>query len=261
MTEPLAKKSLGQHWLDDNPTLEAICDAADLNKDDVVLEIGPGHGTLTTKLLERAKQVIAVEKDESLSVILSNKFRDRAFYLSISDIMKFDLTSLPVNYKVVANIPYYLTSNLLRVLSESTNPPTVAVLLVQKEVAERVAAKPGKMSLLSVSAQFYWDVNLGIVVPARVFTPSPKVDSQVLVLKRLVKPQFDVDQKQFFRVVKAGFSARRKTLANSLAAGLRISKAEVLTYLATIGLNPNARPQELSPGDWFKIYQVFENKF
>src|SRR6185295_7236194 len=137
------------------------------------------------------------------------------------DILQFDLSRLSVGYKVVANIPDYLTSNLLRVLCESPNHFSKAALLVQKEVAKRVCAEPGDMSLLSVSVQFYCEAQLGAIVPARLFTPPPKVDSQILMLAYRSQPLFsDVDTKLFFRVVKSGFAQRRKTLLNSLSAGL-----------------------------------------
>jgi 16S rRNA (adenine1518-N6/adenine1519-N6)-dimethyltransferase len=158
---------------------------------------------------------------------------------------------------VVANIPYYLTSNLVRNLSESTNPPSVAVLLIQKEVAERIAAQPGQMSLLSVTAQFYWDVALDMMVPAKFFTPPPKVDSQVIVMNRRPEPLFpDVVPKEFFRLVKAGFSARRKTVLNSLSGGLGVDKPTVKSLLETANIIPTARPQMLSLEDWYRLYRA-----
>jgi 16S rRNA (adenine1518-N6/adenine1519-N6)-dimethyltransferase len=252
---PPTKKSLGQHWLSDDNALEAICKAAELSKDDTVLEIGPGIGTLTAKLVKQTKEVVAVEFDELLATELPYRIPDENLRVIQKDILQFDLTSLPPDYKIVANIPYYLTSNLVRTLSESPNRPTVAVLLVQKEVAQRVVAAPGSMSLLSVSAQFYWEASVGGVVPARLFTPPPKVDSQILILKRREAPLFpDVEEKRFFRLVKAGFSNRRKTLHNSLAGGLHQSKQGVLGILEAAGIDPKSRPQELSLEGWHKLY-------
>jgi 16S rRNA (adenine1518-N6/adenine1519-N6)-dimethyltransferase len=163
------KKSLGQHWLHDPEALKAMCDAADLHPEDTVLEIGPGLGTLTSLLTKRAKAVVAVEFDEQLAEALPGQVTASNLSTVHQDIMRFDLTTLPQGYKVVANIPYYLTSNLIRTLSESMNPPSTATLLVQQEVAQRVAAEPGHMSLLSVSAQFYWEASVGRVVDARLF--------------------------------------------------------------------------------------------
>jgi 16S rRNA (adenine1518-N6/adenine1519-N6)-dimethyltransferase len=214
---PQTKKSLGQHWLYDEAALQAMCRAAGVTPGDTVLEIGPGTGTLTAQLLQAGASVEAVELDQDRLAGLRAQFAGQPFRLHQQSILKFDLTTLPPGYKVVANIPYYLTSNLVRLLSETPNPPQTAVLLVQKEVAERVAAAPGAMSLLSVTAQYYWEVSLDMMVPARLFTPPPKVDSQILVLHRRQAPLFtDIDTKQLFWLVKAGYSSRRKTLHNSL---------------------------------------------
>lgn len=257
---PRTNKSLGQHWLTDESALTAMCDAAEVSQVDTVLEIGPGVGTLTKHLVKRAREVIAVEFDEVLAMELPFRVPDENLKTINADILKFDLTTLPKPYKIVANIPYYLTSNLLRVLSESTNPPVIAVLLVQKEVAERVTAGPGDMSLLSVSVQFHWEVGSGMIVPARLFTPPPKVDSQILTLRRRTSPLFpDVDSRHFFRVVKAGFSNRRKTLHNSLAAGYHISKAEAKKLLESAGINPGARPQELNLEQWYALAKSSQN--
>lgn len=246
---------MGQHWLTDAEALKKIVEAADVRAGDTVLEIGPGLGTLTKFLTEQAKQVVAVEFDRKLAKKLPAEVPAANLKVVHQDILKFNLTTMPAGYKVVSNIPYYLTSNLVRTLSESANPPAVAVLLVQKEVAERVAAKPGAMSLLSVSAQYYWEVSLGDVMPAKLFTPPPKVDSQVIVLKRRTKPLFDdVDEKKFFRLVKAGYAARRKTLLNSLGAGLRQGKSETESLLATANIDPGLRAQALNIEDWHRLY-------
>lgn len=254
-----AKKSLGQHWLDDDISLEAMCVAADVRQGDMVLEIGPGTGELTDKLLSHDAQVIALEIDNRLHKQLHQRFgSNSAFRLIAGDIRTFDLTELVAPYKIVANIPYYLTSHLLRILSESTNPPTKGALLVQKEVAERVVAEPGDMSLLSVTTQFYWLVSLGAVVPKDLFTPSPKVDSQVLVLERRTEPLFVVDEQQFFRLVKAGYSARRKKLRSSLAGGLRLGKPDIEQLLQSAEISADARAQELSLDQWHQLYQVWQ---
>lgn len=238
-------------------SLSAMCDAVDVTDGDTVLEVGPGLGTLTELLCERADRVIAVEFDKKLAKELPGRVPESNLEVIEQDILSFDLTSLPTGYKLVANIPYYLTSNLIRVLSESSNPPVAAAILIQKEVAERVAAKPGSMSLLSVTAQFYWEASLGIVMPAHLFTPPPKVDSQILILNRRNEPLFpDVDVKQFFRLVKAGFSNRRKTLLNSLSGGLQLTKPQVQEMLDLAQVKPTARPQELSLEEWYSLYKV-----
>ncbi len=257
---PPPKKSLGQHWLHDADALGAMCDAAEVGADDTVLEIGPGLGTLTTLLTKRAKAVVAVEFDESLAQALPGRVGADNLTTQQHDILTFDLTTLPRGYKIVANIPYYLTSNLIRVISESLNPPAVAVLLVQKEVAERVAARPGDMSLLSVSAQFYWEVANGREVSAGLFTPPPKVDSQILILKKRSEPLFPgVDIQVFFQIVKAGFSSRRKTLLNSLSAGLRIDKKRAGELLTTAKVETGLRPQSLALPQWYALYQAAQS--
>lgn len=251
-----AKKSLGQHWLKDETTLEAICQAGELTSTDTVLEIGPGLGHLTRQLAERAGQVIAVEVDETLAKELGRATIPNLRIIN-GDILEFDLNELPAGYKVVANIPYYLTSNLIRILSESTNPPQLMVLLVQKEVAERLAAAPGQMSLLSVSAQLYYEPRLDRLVPAELFEPPPKVDSQVIILRRRQPLLFnDLDTKLFFRVVKAGFAGRRKKLRGSLAAGLVIDKAQADEILKKAGIDGDLRAQNLSLNDWHKLYRA-----
>lgn len=247
----IGKKSLGQHWLRNQKILAQICEYAELGSEDTVLEIGSGLGDLTDELVQRAGKVIAVEKDEKLADQLTRKVLPEKLEVITGDILKFDLGKLPKGYKVVANIPYYLTSNLLRVLSESANRPRLMVLLVQKEVAERITAGPGQMSVLAVSVQLYNQTSLGIVVPAKAFEPPPKVDSQVVILKRREEPLFkNLDDKEFFRIVKAGFSERRKKLRSSLSGGLGISVEEADELLTSSGVAENRRAQELSLQEW-----------
>lgn len=248
------KKSLGQHWLKDREVLAHIADCAELQDKDTVLEIGPGLGTLTSELLRRSKKVIAVEFDEELARKLPGQFPGKNLEVVRSDILSFDLSNLPVGYKVVANVPYYITSKIVQLLMTAQNKPEIAVLLVQKEVAERLAAEPGDMSILAVSAQLFADVTLGDVVPAELFTPPPKVDSQVVILKtRHENFLQDISEKEFFRTVKAGFSAKRKKLRSSLSGGLGISKTEAEVLIKKAGLNPDTRAENLSLGDWVKL--------
>lgn len=261
MSEITPKKSLGQHWLHDEGTLDAIADAAAVQAGDTVLEVGPGLGTLTKRLLARGAVVTAVEFDVALAEKLPGSLTDVMQRGSLTvvheDILQFDLTQLTPGYKVVANIPYYLTSNFIRVLCESMNPFSQAAILIQKEVAERAAARPGQMSLLSVSAQYYCEVTLGTEVPAELFTPPPKVDSQVLILRYRTNPLFpEVDTKQFFRIVKAGFSQKRKTLANALSGGLAIGKDQARELCEAADILPTQRAQALSLDDWYALYKV-----
>jgi 16S rRNA (adenine1518-N6/adenine1519-N6)-dimethyltransferase len=257
----MPKKELGQHWLKDREILAAIADCAELSADNTVLEIGPGLGTLTSELLRRSGRVVAVEFDEDLARKLPGQFPGKDLEVVTSDILTFDLTTLPAGYKVVANIPYYITSKIVQLLMTATNRPSVTVLLTQKEVAERLAAEPGDMSILAISAQVFADVSLGPVVPAVLFTPPPKVDSRVVILKTRLQPLVSATREQeFFRVVKAGFSAKRKKLRSSLSGGLQSSKADAMQWLKTAGISPDARAEDLSVGDWLRLMEVIYDK-
>ena len=280
--ESKTNKSLGQHWLRDAVTLADIAGHANLTLDDTVLEIGPGLGTLTSVLAEQAGHVVAVEFDRELAEKLTSElagdaprgsaqkcFSKKKFLgangeagpagdikIINADFLQFDLDQMPAGYKVVANIPYYITNKIVMKLLTAANKPQLAVLLVQKEVAQRLAAEPGEMSILAVAAQLYSTVDLGQVVPAAMFDPPPKVDSQIVILRPHLAGSFlakDIDEKQFFRVVKAGFSARRKKLRTALAGGLNISVADAEKLLRTANIDPNLRAQDLSLGDWRKL--------
>ncbi len=251
-------KSLGQHWLRDREVLADIADEAQLTPEDAVLEIGPGLGTLTSELLRQAGRVVAVEFDPALARKLPGQFPGKDLTVIHEDILQFDLSSLPAGYKVVANVPYYITSKIVQRLMTSANRPTMSVLLVQKEVAERLAATPGDMSILAISAQVYAEVRMGAVVPAELFTPPPKVDSAVVVLQTRPVSLIDgLDERVFFRVVKAGFSARRKKLRSSLSGGLGLAKSDIETLLAAAAISPDARAEDLSIADWRRLVEVY----
>lgn len=250
-------KSLGQHWLHDRSVLAHIADCAELAADDTVLEIGPGLGTLTSELLRRSQKVIAVEFDSELARKLPGQFPGKNLEVIESDILSFDYSTLPTGYKVVANVPYYITSKIVKSLMTASNKPSVAVLLVQKEVAERLAAAPGDMSILAVSAQLFAEVTLGDIVPAKLFTPPPKVDSRVVVLRTRTTPLFtDISESEFFRVVKAGFSAKRKKLRSSLSGGLSISKQDAEQLLEKAAISPDSRAEELDLDDWYRLAKI-----
>lgn len=254
------KKSLGQHWLHDRLVLEHIADCADVEPSDTVLEVGPGLGTLTSMLLSRANNVVAVEFDEDLARKLPGQFPGKKLEVVHQDILAFDTRNLPAGYKVVANVPYYITSKIIQKFMTNDNRPSVVTLLIQKEVAERVAAGPGNMSILAISAQLYADVSLGDVVPAELFTPAPKVDSQVVVMRtKTVTLPKGVDEKLFFRVVKAGFSAKRKKLRSSLSGGLAISKEQVDALLAKTDISPEQRAQDLALSQWCSLAEVYRD--
>ncbi|NCS82987.1 ribosomal RNA small subunit methyltransferase A [Candidatus Saccharibacteria bacterium] len=248
---PGPKKSLGQHWLKDRGVLAGIAELADISENDTVLEVGPGLGTLTSELLRRAEKVVAVELDGDLARKLPGQFPGKNLEVVQQDILSYDLSALPSGYVVVANVPYYITSKIIQLLTTSSNPPRTIVLLVQREVAERLAAEPGDMSLLAVSAQVYAEISFGEVVPAALFTPPPKVDSRVVVLR--MRPQqlvSEAEQAAFWRVVKAGFSSKRKKLRSSIPHGLHISKEEADIALQAAGIDPNDRAERLSIYQW-----------
>lgn len=253
-------KRLGQHWLNDLEILQTIVNSGSVEPGDFVLEIGPGSGSLTRILLEAGAKVTAVEVDEDLASRLKMLINNPQYQLTVvnQDIRRFNLNNMVGNYKLIANIPYYLTSNLIRYICETDNPPSLAVLLVQKEVAERIVAIPGGMSTLSVVAQLYYEVRLGRVVAAELFTPAPKVDSQLLILVRRQQPLFGKgDPKNLLRLVKAGFSNRRKKLRSSIGGGLNISKQHAESLLKKADISPDDRAQNLSIDDWLKLSEVW----
>jgi 16S rRNA (adenine1518-N6/adenine1519-N6)-dimethyltransferase len=256
------KKELGQHWLHDGAVLQGIVDFAEIGSEDTILEIGPGLGTLTQVLARSAGKVIALEYDALLASQLSRRTREEKALQNVEvvsvDVRAFDLGQLPADYAVVANIPYYLTGEILRLLTESTNPPRSLTLLVQKEVAERWAARPGQLSLSGIAAQLFGTVTLGGVIEAKYFTPPPKVDSQAVRVDRHRTPLFpSLDHDTFWRLVKAGFSAKRKQLRSSLAGGLHLPKEQVESILANAKLPSTARAQELALKDWACLAQCY----
>ena len=265
-------KSLGQHWLRDREILDAIAFSAEIEDGDFVLEIGPGLGTLTSSLLKFAGKngrVLSVEFDENLAKKLPAQFPGKNLEIINADFLDFDLSKLPKNYKVAANVPYYITSKIVEKLLTSENKPSVAALLVQKEVAERMAAKASELSILAIASQIYAEVSLDILVPREFFTPPPKVDSQVVVLKsrerNLIeifnsKNNCEVSEREFFRIVKAGFAAKRKKIAKSLSANLAISKEQTAEILEKCKISPDLRAQDLNIEEWLKISKVFFNK-
>ncbi len=267
------KKSLGQNFLVDESHLARIAAAADLTADDTVLEIGPGLGVLTRHLAAQAGRVVAVELDDRLIPVLAELFADQPHVSFVhADILKVDPAALLTDdgrqtadepataprpsplappYKVVANLPYYITSAVLRHLLESAQPPTLAVVMVQREVAQRIVAGPGDMSLLAVGVQFFAEAKIVQKVPAGAFHPRPKVDSAVLRLD--VRPQpavTDVEPDWYFSVVRAGFGQKRKQLRNSVAAGLGMAKETVEAGLLNAGIDPQRRAETLSLTEW-----------
>lgn len=249
-------KGLGQHFLVDQPSLEAIMGAANVTKQDTVLEIGPGLGVMTRPLTALAGHVVAVETDRVLAEILR---RDAPKNLTVveEDILTFDVSSLPAGYKAIANIPYYLTSKIFRLLIENPNPPAVMSVLIQKEVAERIVAKPGQLSVLALSVQYYGHPEIVRIVERHKFWPAPAVDSAVLRVT-LTGPAFPADPTRLFRLIKAGYGEKRKQLKNALAGGLNLSSEFAIKLIADAKLAPTARAQELDLKSWQRLYKLAE---
>jgi 16S rRNA (adenine1518-N6/adenine1519-N6)-dimethyltransferase len=252
-----ARKGLGQHFLIDGEVLRRIISAAELTSSDVIVEIGPGLGILTRELAQKAGQVIAIELDNKLAALLKQTLASLSNITVINeDVLKIEPKNLATGYKLVANLPYYITSPVLRHFLEASARPRLMILMVQKEVAETIVAKPGRMSLLSVSVQFYGEPRIIGIVPARCFYPAPKVDSVILRIDPSPQPRVAVaDEGGFFELVRAGFTAPRKQLANSLAQGLGVSKAEVLPLLERANIEPRRRAETLSLEEWARLFK------
>lgn len=256
--EIVPKKSLGQNFLHDPTVLSQIVQNAQLPNGAVVLEIGAGTGALTTLLAQNAGRVVAIETDERLAPLLTQQLAD---YDNI-ELRWGDFLKMPIDlgdvYYVVANLPYYITSAVLRKLLEATPPPQRLVLTVQKEVAERMLAEPGQMSILSVSVQFYAQPRLVMKLNPAVFWPRPDVESAVVRLD--VYEQFAVDvpdTKTFFRVVRAGFGQKRKQLKNSLAGGLGIKASAAQLLLQQADISPSRRAETLNLEEWAALARVY----
>ena len=262
-----ARKRLGQHFLVNGQVLKVILGAAEIAPDDIIVEVGPGLGILTEKLAEKAVRVIAVELDDTLAQLLKERLSPLPNLTVINeDILKLDPQTLLSGagvrsppYKVVANLPYYITSPVLRHFLESFAKPERMIVMVQKEVAQAIVAEPGERSVLSVIIQFYGKPSIVSYVPARSFYPAPEVDSAVLRIDIYPAPRAAVsDEKGFFRLVQAGFTARRKQIANSLAQGLKLPKPEVAALLEKADINPQRRAETLTIEEWAQLWRAFE---
>lgn len=251
---------LGQNFLRDFSVVKKIIRSADLHSDDVVLEVGPGKGILTQELVNRAQKVIAIEIDKELAAYLEEKFESNSKIEIISgDILKINIAELVRRYscyKVIANLPYYITSAIIRLFLESSAPPAEMILMVQKEVAERITATPENMSLLSVSVQYYAKTEIIFEVSRGAFSPAPEVDSAVIKISNIAS-RHNSNSKKFFQTARAGFSAKRKTLLNNLANSFHLEKKEVEEKLISLEISPKARAQELSIKDWEKLSKLF----
>ncbi|RLC37665.1 ribosomal RNA small subunit methyltransferase A [candidate division Kazan bacterium] len=269
-----AQKSLGQNFLIDKEVLDKITKAAELSKVDFVVEVGPGFGTLTLLLAEKAGRILAIETDKKiLSILRAISSGYQNIDLLPANVLRLDGKELyshykawsktrnkKTRYKLVSNLPYYITSAVLKQFLETNYRPDLIVVMVQKEVAERIVAKPGEMSLLSLSVQFFGKPEIIAAVSKDAFWPKPKVDSAILkIVPHSSQLQHSVDDvKKFFRMLKAGFGERRKQLHNSLSGGLNINDATVQEKLRYVGISPQTRAQELSITQWVKLFKQFK---
>ena len=252
-----AHKGLGQNFLQDPLALEGIAAAAEVQPTDTVLEIGPGLGSLTRYLAVSAKEVVAVELDQNLipplKAVVAPYQNVRVVHGDILKLAPKELISAD-HYLVVANIPYYITSAVIRHVLENESKPRRVVLTIQKEVAERICAGPGDMSLLALSVQVYGAPRIAAHIPPEAFFPAPKVDSAVLVIDIYPLPLIHTEQLDtFFKLIKAGFSQKRKTLRNSLSSGLHIAPSEAADLLTRVGIDPQRRAETLSIEEWEQL--------
>ena len=258
-----AKRTMGQNFLVDEQALAQIVAAADIQSTDTIVEIGPGLGVLTSELSKRAGKVIAIEKDDKFADVLKTQYLNSNVEIVHQDALNFEPNTyglIAESYKLVANIPYNITSLIIRKFLEEEDKPEMMILLVQKEVAERIIAEPGDMSLLAVSVQFYAKVEIVAIVPKESFFPTPKVDSAIikLVSKSDSKQVSKTEEKDFFRIVKFGFAAKRKTLENNLSAGMHIKKDDARDIIKKAGFAPNIRAEGLSVLDWLKLFETLK---
>lgn len=260
MFEIRPSRSKGQNFLINEKIYDEIVEAAEITKEDTVLEVGPGLGFLTAKLAKAAKQVVSVELDDKLAnflqIGLDSQDVENVTIVN-QDVLKFNPTDLPKNYKVVANLPYNITSIFLRTFLGQKNRPQSLVLMLQKEVAERLVARPGDMSMLALSVQFFGEAEIVREVKAGNFWPEPKIDSAVIkiTLNNSKRGEISLDEERaFFRLAKFGFSAKRKMLKNNLGSGLKISNQEAEKLLISAGLDIHVRAEDLSVLDWQKLF-------
>lgn len=277
-------KTYGQHFLMDETVLEDMIDEAKVTDKDLVVEVGPGIGNLTERLLARGCQLLSLEKDpQFLRVLRSLQKKHDNFDYEIIDVLKYNFTTMSSpglpqggsgdpdlgsriksgmtqgNYKVVANIPYYITGKIVQLFLNQTNKPKSLTLLMQKEVAKNIVAKPGQLNLPAIAVQLYGQARLVSIVPAFKFYPKPKVDSAVLHIDLYQKPKYKLaDEKKFFRILRACFAGKRKQIHNTLTNNLGLEKSLVSKLLTQVGIEPEARPQQLSIEQWIALVNKIE---
>lgn len=258
-----AKKSLGQHFLRSEKALSQIIEAGEIKQDDVVLEIGPGEGVLTERLLALSGKVVAIEKDRELIPKLTERFAEKIksgkLEILEKDVLEFDPKDLK-KYKLIANIPYYITGAIFEKFLSSQSQPSIMVVLIQKEVAERIVARDNKQSILSVAVKVYGEPKIVARVPRGAFAPAPTVDSAILSIENISRDFFtgsavagvNLDEDQFFSVLKAVFGKKRAQLGRSLGEYLK-NKEKALEIIKSVGLDPKIRPEDMKLLDWKNI--------
>ena len=256
------RKVLGQHFLIDKEVLRKIVKVANLKTGDIILEIGPGTGILTEELAKRVKKVIAVEKDLGMIAILRETIKNfKNVKIIQGDILKIPKHKLPTtNYKIVANLPYYIVAPVIRKFLELIETrPLIMILMVQKEVAQRICAKPPRMSLLSVSVQFYAKPEIISYVSKKSFWPQPKVNSAILKIVPRKSALLSASiRERFFRIAKAGFSQPRKQLLNNLSRNLKINREKITTWLLKNKIKPYQRAENLGLKEWIRLTKTFD---
>ncbi|MBT3941864.1 MAG: ribosomal RNA small subunit methyltransferase A [Chloroflexi bacterium] len=259
------KKSLGQHFLKDSSIGARIVEAARIEPGETVLEVGPGRGAITGMLADKADSLVLIELDTALAMMLSERYESS----DVVRVIEADARDLDLNeggdipevvgrpYKVVANLPYYAAANIIRRFLEADNPPTQIVVMIQREVAQEMAAPEGKMGLLSIATRFYADAEVLFDVPGAAFIPPPKVTSSIIRLVRRPDKPLDLDDEaEFFRFVKSGFKAPRKQLHNSLSRGLIIDVGEAMEIIERAELDSMRRPRTLTIAEWGRLYEA-----
>jgi len=255
------KKRLGQNFLAEIGVIEKLVNAAGIQPGETVLEIGPGTGNLTSQLAKTGNKIIAIEKDSGMIPILKEKFAGNSdIEIFYGDALKFDETKINPPYKIAANLPFYLTAPLIRKFLESQNPPLSLTVIVQKEVAQRICAKPPKMNLLAIAARFYAATEIIGYVSRGCFWPIPKVDCAILQIDPYIKKRNQYKKNfvdLFFKIVKTGFSHPHKQLAGNLAQGLKIDRNQINKWLTENNLAPNQRAETLLVENWIGLAQTF----
>jgi 16S rRNA (adenine1518-N6/adenine1519-N6)-dimethyltransferase len=255
-----AKKSLGQNFLKSKAILNEIINAGEISDDDFVVEIGPGKGSLTQKILETGATVLAIEKDSRLIGMLNEKFSNEVsggkLKIVEADILEFDIDKLPSKYKLIANIPYYITGLIFEKFLSAENQPGTAVFMIQKEVCDRIIARDEKESILSISVKAYCEPKYIKKVPAKFFSPAPKVDSAIIKLKNISKNNFNtknVSEEEFFDLVRIGFSHKRKVLISNLKVWAKNKNIDLKEKFEKVELDQKIRAEKLSVQDWVNL--------